>query len=85
LIILNAAITANNLTPAQDTQINNDLSNLNTLLSTRQSSDVTFFQNLEALVNNYNTTKQLTNLGDTETYLLNNFVGTPKLISRINS
>jgi hypothetical protein len=85
LIILNNAITANNLTPAQDTQINNDIANLNNLLVTRQTSDVTFFQNLEALINNYTATKQFTNLGDTETYLLNNFVGTPKLVSRINS
>jgi hypothetical protein len=85
LIVLNIAIAANNLTLIQETQINNDLTNLNTLLSTRQSNDVTFFQNLEGFVNSYNATQQFSNMGDTETYLCNNLIGTPKLISRINS
>jgi hypothetical protein len=85
LIILNAAITANNLTPTQETQINNDLVNLNNLLVTRRSSDVTFFGNLITFINNYNTTQQFAQMGETETYLCNNLIGTPKIISRINS
>ena len=85
LIILNAAITANNLSPTQKSQINSDLANLNSLLVTRQTNDVAFFGNLITFINNYNTTQQFANMGETETYLCNNLIGTPGLISRINS
>ena len=85
LITLTSGISGNNLSNAQVTQITTDITNLDSLLTTRQSSDVTFFGNVMTLVNNYNTTKQFSNMGDTETYLCNNFVGTPKLVTRINS
>jgi hypothetical protein len=84
-IILTNGISGNTLFNAQVTQITTDLTNLNTLLSTRQTSDVTFFGKLQTLVNNYNTTKQFASMGETETYLCNNLIGTPKIISRINS
>ena len=84
-IILSNGISGNTLSNAQVTQITTDLTNLNTLLSTRQTSDVTFFGKLQTLVNNYNTTKQFASMGETETYLCNNLIGTPKLVSRINS
>jgi nitrogen fixation/metabolism regulation signal transduction histidine kinase len=76
---------SSNLTNTQITSINNGLSNVNNYLSSRQSSDVTFYNNLQSLLNNYNTLKQFSNMGDTQLYLLNNFIGTPKLVSRINS
>ena len=85
LITLTSGISGNNLSNAQVTQITTDITSLDSLLTTRQSSDVTFFGKIQTLVNNYNTTKQFTSMGDTETYLCNNFVGTPKLVTRINS
>lgn len=85
LIILTNGITGNTITNAQVTLITTDLTSTDSLMATRQSSDVTFFQKLETLVNNYKSTQQFSNMGDTETYLCNNLVGTPKLISRINS
>ena len=88
LIIINNSITGtgqSNLTSIQITQIASDISNTTTLLSTQRTQDVTFFNNLQTLVNNYNTTKQFNNLGQSQSYLLNNFIGTPKLQTRINS
>lgn len=85
LIILTAGVTANNLTDVQINQIISDLSNTNTLLSTRQSADVTYYTNLRTFVDNYNQVKKFTNMGETETYLVNNFVGTDKIKTRINS
>jgi hypothetical protein len=85
LIILTSAISANTLTDAQITQINTDITNTNSLLTTRQTADVTYYTNLRTFVNNYNSVKQFSNMGDTQTYLLENFIGTPKLLSRINS
>ena len=84
-ITLSNGISGNNISNAQITQITTDLTNINNYLSGRQAADVTFYQNMLALVNNYNITKQFTNMGETETYLCNNVVGTSKLITRINS
>lgn len=85
--LVSGSISGNtsNLTGTQITQINSDLSNTNTYLSGRQSADVTYYTNLQAFTNNYNTLNQFTNMGETQTYLLNNFIGTPKIVSRINS
>jgi hypothetical protein len=84
-IILTAGISANNLSNSQITQILSDIANTDSLLVTRQNADVTYFTNLQTFVNNYNTVKQFSNMGETQTYLLNNFIGTDKLKSRINS
>ena len=85
LIILDNGVTANNLTEAQISQILSDISNTNTLLVTRQAADVTYYTNLRSFVDEYNSVKKFTNMGETETYLVNNFVGTAKIKERINS
>ena len=85
LIVLTAGVTANTLTDAQINQILSDISNTNTLLVTRQSADVTYYTNLRTFVDRYNTTKKFSNMGETETYLINNFIGTDKIKTRINS
>jgi hypothetical protein len=77
--------TTSNLTPTQISDIETGLLNTNTLLYDRQTGDVTYYTNLRAFVDKYNTTKKFTNMGETETYLVNNFVGTDKIKERINS
>jgi len=62
-----------------------DISSANTLLFSRQAADVTYYTNLRTFVDNYNSVKKFTNMGETETYLVNNFVGTDKIKERINS
>jgi hypothetical protein len=84
-IVLTNGVSGNTLSNSQVTQIVTDMTNINAFLSGRQSSDVTFFGNIINFVSNYNTTQQFTNMGETETYLCNNLIGTPKLVSRINS
>jgi len=61
------------------------LANASSFLYTRQNSDINFFANVVNFVNNYNQVKQFNNIGETQSYLLNNFVGSTKLISRLNS
>ena len=85
VVTFGAAVTANTLTIGLINQVNSDVSNTNTLLSTRQTADVTYYTNLKNFISNYNSVKRFSNLGESESYLLNNFVGSPKLISRINS
>lgn len=84
LIVLNNGITANNLTQDQITQINTDITNTTTYLSTRINADITYYANLRAFVDNYNQVKQFSNMGESQTYLINNFIGTPKLLTRLN-
>jgi len=84
-ITLTNGISSNALTTGQVTQIQTNLTNLNNLLYSRQTSDVNFYGNLRTLVNNFNATKPFAGMGETETYLVNNLIGTPKLLSRINS
>jgi len=85
LVTLTNGVTANNLTEAQISQILSDISNTNTLLITRQNADVTYYTNLRSFVDKYNQVKKFSNMGETETYLVNNFVGTDKIKERINS
>jgi hypothetical protein len=85
LVVLTNGVTANNLTQAQISTILANISSINTLLATRQAADVTYYGNLRTFVDNYNTTKKFSNMGETETYLVNNFVGTAKIKERINS
>jgi hypothetical protein len=73
------------LSSGQISNIISDLNDVNARLASRQTSDITFFTNTKGMVNKYNTVKQFTNMGETQTYLINNFIGTPKLLSRINS
>jgi hypothetical protein len=85
LVTLTNGVTANNLTEAQISQILSDISNTNILLITRQNADVTYYTNLRSFVDKYNQVKKFSNMGETETYLVNNFVGTDKIKERINS
>jgi hypothetical protein len=84
-VVLTNGINASNITINQANQITAHLTSTNSFLSGRQSNDVTFFGKVKGLVDKYNTTKPLTSMGETETFLCNNLIGTSKLISRINS
>jgi prophage DNA circulation protein len=69
------------LTLAQYTKIGNDLNTVSLLMSTRQSADISFYTNLKNMINNYNTTKNFKNMGETESYLITNFIGTSNAIN----
>jgi hypothetical protein len=83
-VTLTSGIASNNLTESQVTEIYNHLTSTNVFLNTRRTSDITYFGNLRALINNYNSLREFSNMGETQKYLLNNFIGTDKLKSRIN-
>jgi hypothetical protein len=85
LVTFTAAVMGSTLTDALINQVNTDINNTNTLMATRQNADITYYTNLKAFTANYNTVKQFSNMGESQSYLLNNFIGTPKLVSRINS
>ena len=74
-----------NLTAGQITTIQTGLSTANTTLGTRMNHDFIYYTNLQNFIESYNSTKKFVNIGETESYLLNEFIGTDKLLSRINS
>jgi hypothetical protein len=74
-----------NLPVSQLNQITTDLNYAATLLSNRQVADVNFFNNLKSFSDKYQIVKQFSNMGDSQDYLINNFIGSDKLKSRINS
>lgn len=53
-------------------------------LLTFPKNDQNFFQNTANLIANYHSVRQFSNLGQSETQLINNYIGTSKLVSRIN-
>jgi len=73
------------LSPTIVTKYTQDFSNAVTYMTTHETADKTFYKNLKDMMAKYNSTKQYVNMGDSESYLINNFIGTPKLISRVNS
>ena len=62
----------------------NELANTNTYMDTRRTHDETYFTNLKSLVTDYHTVRQFSNMGETQSDMLNNYNGSEKLLSRIN-
>lgn len=73
------------LSPSQITSITNDLQSVADLMNARRISDVNFYNNCQSIVSDYNTLKQFSSPGQTESYLFQNYIGSPKLLSRLNS
>ena len=73
-----------NLSSLVVTAMYNELANTNTLMNTRRTHDETFYTNLKTLVTDYNTVRQFSQMGETQLDLVNNHIGTDKLLSRIN-
>ena len=76
---------SSNLTSIQISTIQQGMNVATDLMNSRRTSDVNFFYNSQAIVSDYNTLKQFNTPGQSEVYLINNFVGTDKLKTRINS
>jgi hypothetical protein len=76
---------SSNLTSNQITTIVNNLNIATNLMDSRRNGDVNFYTNSQGIVNDYNTLKQFSTPGQSESYLYNDYVGTDKLKTRINS
>lgn len=73
------------LTPTQITTIANNLQSYADVMNARRTADVSFYNNCQAIAADYNTLKQFSNPGQTESDLLLNHIGSAKLLSRLNS
>lgn len=73
-----------NLTPTQISTITANLIFMTTFMDSRRANDENFFATETKMVENYNKVKGYSNPGQTENYLISNFVGSNKLKSRLN-
>jgi hypothetical protein len=82
---INVSLSFSNLTSSQITTIDNHINSLNDFMNYRRTSDINFYTNVKVFVDGYNKTKKLNNMGESEKYLMNNFIGTEKAKNRINN
>jgi hypothetical protein len=75
---------SSNIDLANAQSLQSNVSALANKLLTFPQNDQRFFQNTATLINNYHSVRNFSSLGQSETQLINNYIGTPKLISRIN-
>lgn len=74
-----------NLSQTIINQMASDLSNVATFMNTRRTADVTFYTNSQSVINDYNKVTKFSDMGSTESGLMNNLIGSDKLKDRLNS
>jgi hypothetical protein len=70
------------------TDAQNLYANMNAIFSTMntcRTNDTSFYQNSQSVVNDYNKVSQFRSLGQTENQLIQERIGSPKLLSRLNA
>ena len=73
------------LTSTQANTINTGINEMITFFDTRRTHDETFFTNMKTMVSDYKTVRQFSDMGESETTLVNDYTGTSKLLTRLNS
>jgi len=84
-IYISGPNTKSTLTSTQANTINIGINEILTFFDTRRTHDETFFTNMKTMVSDYQKTRQFSNMGESETNLVNNYTGTSKILTRINS
>jgi hypothetical protein len=74
-----------NLTSTQAEIILSQLETANSLISTRRNHDWDFYRNGLTIVDDYNKVEKLTRLGNTQTYLVNNLIGTDRYKNNLSA
>jgi len=74
-----------NLTLAQTQAISSTIGSITSLMTTYTTQDNAFFTNTKAIMADYSTVSPLGDMGATETLLVNTYIGTDKLKTRILS
>ena len=84
-IYLSSPNIKSTLTSTQANTINTGINEIITFFDTRRTHDETFFTNMKTMVSDYQKTRQFSNMGESETDLVNNYTGSSKILTRINS
>lgn len=84
-IYISGPNTKSTLTATQANTINTGINEMITFFDTRRTHDENFFNNMRTMVSDYKTVRQFSNMGESETTLVNDYTGTSKLLTRLNS
>lgn len=86
-ITIQSAISGGNcnLTSAQVNTIISHITTANTLLYTRRTHDWTFYTQARGIVDDYNFVQRFTPMGNTQSYLVENLIGTDTLKTNLAS
>jgi hypothetical protein len=86
-ILIENSINAgsSNLTTQQKTAITSNINAMNTFVYTTMTEDKNFYANSRTLVSEYSTLRELNSLGQTQNELIFNYIGSEKLLERLNS
>lgn len=86
ILITNSIVGgSSSLTPGQKTTIINNINSMNTFVLNTRTDDENFFANCSSVIEEFKQLKGFNGMGQTQTEIINNYIGTPKLISRLNS
>jgi len=87
-VILSTSISGGgscSLTLPQANTIYNNLANVISLMDTRKLHDENFYTNSRTLMDDFAKVRQFSSMGQSQTALIENYIGTDKLITRITS
>lgn len=82
--ISNTQPYTSNLAGASAQNLNSFMTGVDLFMTYRQNSDITYYQNLTSFIEKYNKTKKFNNMGQSENYLVMNYIGTDKIKARIS-
>jgi len=74
-----------NVSTANAQALQNVVSTINFVMTYYPQQDSQFFQNSSNLVQQYGVLSQFNNLGQSQNFLLNNYIGSPSLLANLNS
>ena len=78
-------IHTSNLSQTVVTTIDSQLANTTIFLANRENHDKNYYANLKVVSEDYQELRKLQNLGESESTLIEDFIGTDKLLSRLNA
>lgn len=78
-------VYTSNLSLSVVTTIDSQISNTNIFLGNRENHDKTFYANLKIVLKDYQELRKLQNLGESDTILIEDYIGSDKLLSRLNT
>jgi hypothetical protein len=74
-----------NVSTANARALQNVVSSVNYVMTFYPAQDSQFFQNSSNVLHDYGTVSQFNNMGQSQNYLLQNYIGSPTLLANLNS
>ena len=84
-LTINSSVVAGNVTlsNAAINSIISDLQTANTYIAGRKNHDIQFYRNSRSVLSDFSAVNRFSNMGETNTKLCLNFIGTDKLVTRL--